>query len=143
MQQHVARLICPVPVFKLLMATLNASMFEIPSPFMESIGEQRDDFGHKLLFKEKEQNMDAVVVLNTTPSNNKVKSKSDKKSGTNIKSWDDMTEEEKQASSPPTCRFQAKRYELGDLVEDPMEAFKGDLGVDIFDEEDEDGVLDE
>ncbi|KAM3199762.1 hypothetical protein P3L10_032122 [Capsicum annuum] len=43
----------------------------------------------------------------------------------------------------PTKGFQAKRYEPGDLVEDPMKAFEVDLGVDIVDEEDEDEVLDE
>lgn len=36
----------------------------------------------------------------------------------------------------------AKRYELGVLVEDPLDAFGGDLGFDIFNEEDEE-VLDE
>ncbi|KAF3632338.1 hypothetical protein FXO38_26193 [Capsicum annuum] len=43
----------------------------------------------------------------------------------------------------PTKRLQAKRYEPGDLVEDPMKAFEGDLGIDIFDEKDGDEVLDE
>ncbi|PHT39937.1 hypothetical protein CQW23_18791 [Capsicum baccatum] len=43
----------------------------------------------------------------------------------------------------PTKRLQAKRYEPGDLVEDPMEEFAGDLGIDIFDEKDGDEVLDE
>ncbi|PHT74289.1 hypothetical protein T459_21566 [Capsicum annuum] len=122
---------------------LGASACEMTSPFTESISEQWDDFGHKLLFKENEQEVDGVVVLTPTHSNNKVEAKSDQKSCTNIKSWVDMAEEEKQASSPLMCRFQAKRYESGDLVEDPMEAFEGDLGIDIFDEEDEDKVLDE
>ncbi|KAM3270747.1 hypothetical protein P3S67_028949 [Capsicum chacoense] len=43
----------------------------------------------------------------------------------------------------PTKRLQAKRYEPRDLVEDPMEAFEGDLGINIFDEKDGDEVLDE
>ncbi|KAF3668030.1 Mechanosensitive ion channel protein 5 [Capsicum annuum] len=47
------------------------------------------------------------------------------------------------APSNWTAWFQAKRYEPGDLVEDPMKAFEVDLGVDIVDEEDEDEVLDE
>ncbi|PHU12447.1 hypothetical protein BC332_19377 [Capsicum chinense] len=36
--QHAASLICPVPVLKPLMATLDASACDIPSPSMESIG---------------------------------------------------------------------------------------------------------
>ncbi|PHT43615.1 hypothetical protein CQW23_17640 [Capsicum baccatum] len=125
------------------------------------------------------------VVLTPSHSNNKVEAKSDKKSGTNIKSREDMKEEEKQASSPPMCSklsptspvfvpsyamvlpslaveqlvaqttatlnamdnptkgFQARRYEPGGLVEDPMKTFEGDIVVDIFDEEDVDEVLDE
>ncbi|KAM3358965.1 hypothetical protein P3S68_021898 [Capsicum galapagoense] len=172
-------------VLKLLMATLDASACEIPSPSTESIGEKWDDFGHKLLFKGNEQDVDGVVVLTLTHSNNKVKAKSDQKRGTNIKSWADMAEEEKQASSPPTCSklsptisefvpsyamvlpslaveqllaqtsaplnamdnptngFYTKRHEPGDLLEDPKEEFEGDLGVDIFGEEDEDEVLNE
>ncbi|KAM3308695.1 hypothetical protein P3S67_010439 [Capsicum chacoense] len=43
----------------------------------------------------------------------------------------------------PTKGFQAKRYESGVFVEYPMKAFEDDLGIDIFDEEDEDEVLDE
>ncbi|PHU14631.1 hypothetical protein BC332_15836 [Capsicum chinense] len=43
----------------------------------------------------------------------------------------------------PTKGFQAKRCESGDFVEYPIEAFEDDLGIDIFDEEDEDEVLDE
>ncbi|PHT32582.1 Glutathione S-transferase [Capsicum baccatum] len=43
----------------------------------------------------------------------------------------------------PAKGFQDKRYEPGDSVEDQMEVFEGDLGVDLFDEEDEDEVLDE
>ncbi|KAM3302029.1 hypothetical protein P3S67_016531 [Capsicum chacoense] len=185
MQQHVASLIYSVPVLKSLMDTLDASACEIPSSFMESIGEQWDEFGYKLLFKGNEQDMNGVVVLTPTHSNNKVEGKSDQKSGTNIKSWADMAEDEKQASSFPICsklspaasevmpiyamilpslaaeqlvaqtsaplnvmdnptkEFQAKRYDPRELIEDPMKAFEGDLGVDIFDEEDEDEVLDE
>ncbi|PHU12538.1 hypothetical protein BC332_19468 [Capsicum chinense] len=163
----------------------NASACEIPSSFMESIGGQWDEFGYKLLFKGNEQDMNGVVVLSPTHSNNKVEAKSDQKSGTNIKSWADMAGDEKQASSSPICsklspaasevvpiyamilpslaaeqlvaqtsaplnamdnptkEFQAKRYDPRELIEDPMKAFEGDLGVDIFDEEDEDEVLDE
>ncbi|PHT83529.1 hypothetical protein T459_11972 [Capsicum annuum] len=156
MQQHATSLICPIPVLKPLMATLDSSTSEIPSPSMESIDEKQDEFGHKLLFKGNEQDVDRVVVLTPTHSNNKVEAKRDQKSGTNIKSWEDMVGEEKQAPSPPTCsklspaasKFvpsytMAKRYEIGDLAEDPIEVFEGDLGVDIFDEEDEDEVLDE
>ncbi|KAM3304186.1 hypothetical protein P3S67_015218 [Capsicum chacoense] len=156
MQQHVASLICPVPVLKLLMATLDASACEIPSPSMESIGEKWDDFGHKLIFKGNEQDVDGVVVLTLTYSNNNVEAKSDQKRGTNIKSWADMAKEEKQASSPPTCSklsptisefvpsyAMTKRHEPRDLLEDPMEEFEGDLGFDIFDKEDEDEVLNE
>ncbi|KAM3381573.1 hypothetical protein P3S68_007146 [Capsicum galapagoense] len=149
MQQHVASLVYPIPILKLLMGTLEASACEMPSPSMELIGEQRDDFGHKLLFKENEQEVDGVVVLIPIQSNNKVKVKSDQKSGTNIKSWENMIEKEKQAPSPlyalefvPSYAM-AKRCEPGDLVENPMKAFEGDLGIDIFDEEDEDKVLDE
>ncbi|KAF3669357.1 hypothetical protein FXO37_09073 [Capsicum annuum] len=47
------------------------------------------------------------------------------------------------AMDNPAKGFQAKRYEPGDLVEDQMEVFEGDLGVDIFDKEDEDKILDE
>ncbi|PHU02649.1 hypothetical protein BC332_27900 [Capsicum chinense] len=143
-------------VLKLLMATLDASACEIPSPSTESIGEKWDDFGHKLLFKGNEQDVDGVVVLTPMHSNNKVEAKSDQKRGTNLKSWADMAEEEKQASSPPTCSklsptisefvpsyAMTKRHEPGDLLEDPMEEFEGDLGVDIFGEEDEDEVLNE
>ncbi|PHT40550.1 hypothetical protein CQW23_19404 [Capsicum baccatum] len=113
------------------------------------------EFRHKLLFEENEQEVDGLVVLTPTYSNNKVEAKSDQKSCTNIKSLADMVKEEKQASSPLMCsklsptasefvpRFQAKRNESGDLVADPMEAFEGDLGIDIFDEEDEDKILDE
>ncbi|KAM3343805.1 hypothetical protein P3S68_025895 [Capsicum galapagoense] len=43
----------------------------------------------------------------------------------------------------PTKGFQAKKYDPRTLVEDPMEAFDGDLGVDIIDEENEDDILDE
>ncbi|PHU04411.1 hypothetical protein BC332_25233 [Capsicum chinense] len=176
-----------IVLVKPLMDKLDASTCEIPSPSTELIGEQRDNFGHKLLFEGNEQDVDGVVVLTPTRSNNKVEAKSGQKSGTNIniKSWADMAEEEKQASSPQTCSklspatsefmpsyamvlpslateqlmaqtsthlnlmdnpakgFQAKRYEPGDLVEDLMEAFEGDLGVNIFDEEDKDEVLDE
>ncbi|KAM3321898.1 hypothetical protein P3S67_003049 [Capsicum chacoense] len=105
MQQEVASLVCPLPVLKSLMATLDASAFEIPSPSMESF---------------------------------------------------DMAEEERQLSSPPTCSklslvapvvvpsyAMAKKYDPGTLVEDPMEAFDGDLGVDIIDKENEDDILDE
>ncbi|KAM3395779.1 hypothetical protein P3S68_004785 [Capsicum galapagoense] len=170
---------------RLLMDTLDSSACEIPSSFMESIGEKWDEFGYKLLFKGNEQDMNRVVILTPTHSNNKVEDKSDQKSGTNIKSWADMAGDEKQASSSPICsklspaasevvpiyamilpslaaeqlvaqtsaplnamnnptkEFQAKRYDPRELIEDPMKAFEGDLGVDIFDEEDEDEVLDE
>ncbi|KAF3666241.1 hypothetical protein FXO38_09150 [Capsicum annuum] len=47
------------------------------------------------------------------------------------------------AMDNPTKGFQARRYEPGDLVEDPMKTFEGDIVVDIFDEEDVDEVLDE
>ncbi|PHT30205.1 hypothetical protein CQW23_30237 [Capsicum baccatum] len=77
MQQHVASLVYPIPILKLLMGTLEASACEMPSPSMELIGEQRDDFGHKLLFKENEQEVDGVVVLIPIHSNNKVEVKSD------------------------------------------------------------------
>ncbi|PHU02660.1 hypothetical protein BC332_27911 [Capsicum chinense] len=93
---------------RLLMDTLDSSAWEIPSPSMEAIGEKWDDFGHKLFFKGNEQDVDGVVVLTPTHSNNKT-----------------------------------KRHEPGDLLEDPMDEFEGDLGVDIIDEEDEDGVLNE
>ncbi|PHT56978.1 hypothetical protein CQW23_05464 [Capsicum baccatum] len=88
---------------KPLIATLDASACEIPSPSMESIVEKWNEFEHKLLFKGNEQDVNGVVVLTLAYSNNKVEAKSDQNSGTNIKSWTDMTEEEKQAPSPPTC----------------------------------------
>ncbi|KAM3222351.1 hypothetical protein P3L10_021621 [Capsicum annuum] len=163
----------------------NTSTCDIRSSFMESIGEQWDKFGYKLLFKGNEQDMNGVVVLTPTHSNNKVEGKSDQKNGTNIKSWADMAGDEKQASSSPICsklssaasevvpiyamilpslaaeqlmaqtsaplnamdnptkEFQAKRYDPRELIENPMKAFEGDLGVEIFDEKDEDEVLDE
>ncbi|PHT50408.1 hypothetical protein CQW23_10155 [Capsicum baccatum] len=108
MQQHATSLICPIPVLKPLMATLDTLTCEIPSPSMELIDEKQDEFAHKLLFKGNEQDVDRVVVLTSTHSNNK-----------------------------------AKRYEIGDLAKDLIEVFEGDLGVDIFDEEDKDEVLDE
>ncbi|KAF3639620.1 hypothetical protein FXO37_23879 [Capsicum annuum] len=170
---------------KSLMDTLDTSTCDIRSSFMESIGEQWDKFGYKLLFKGNEQDMNGVVVLTPTHSNNKVEGKSDQKNGTNIKSWADMAGDEKQASSSPICsklssaasevvpiyamilpslaaeqlmaqtsaplnamdnptkEFQAKRYDPRELIENPMKAFEGDLGVEIFDEKDEDEVLDE
>ncbi|PHT69905.1 hypothetical protein T459_25009 [Capsicum annuum] len=150
---------CQIALPEPLMAKLDASTCEIPSPSMESIGEQRDNFRHKLLFKGNEQDVDGVVVLTPTRSNNKVEAKSGQKSGTNIKSWADMAEEEKQASSPLTCSklspatsefMPSYAMVLPSLATEqlvaqtnPMEAFEGDLGVGIFDEEDEDEVLDE
>ncbi|PHT48563.1 hypothetical protein CQW23_12771 [Capsicum baccatum] len=54
-----------------------------------------------------------------------------------------QTSEPLNAMDNPIKGFQAKRYKLGNLVEDPIEEFEGHLVVDIFDKEDEDEVLDE
>lgn len=81
------------------MITLDASAFEIPTQSIESFDEQCDDSGQQLMLIENDQIVDDVVASTPAHSSNKVKTKSDPKSGTNLKSWADMTEKERQVSS--------------------------------------------
>ncbi|KAJ8547881.1 hypothetical protein K7X08_021117 [Anisodus acutangulus] len=70
-QHQVASLVCPIPVLKPLMVTLNTSAFEIPTQSMESFDEQHDDSGKQLIPTENDQYMDNIVASTQAHSSNK------------------------------------------------------------------------
>lgn len=84
------------------MISLDVSAFEIPTQSMESFDEQCDDSGQQLMLIENDQDVDDGVASTPAHSSNKVETKSDPKSGTNLKSWVDMAEKERQVS-PLQC----------------------------------------
>ncbi|MCD7471694.1 hypothetical protein HAX54_012309 [Datura stramonium] len=87
---------------ELLIVTLNISIFEIPTQYMELSGKQHDDSVQQLIPIRNDQDVNKIVASTLTHLSNKFETKSDQKGGTSVKSCADMTEDQGGAGLIPS-----------------------------------------
>lgn len=95
--QHIASIVCSIPILKSLMDTLDNSKYhEVLAQSVGQFGELRDGSGQQLISTGSDQNMDTMVVSTPMHSTYNFDAKSDQRGGTSARSM----EEEEQVIHP-------------------------------------------